>query len=188
MFARLSVFLYVCAVLWITTHYSTSVFLSESLFISPSLQLPIAASKRQHSCHCSHLSEIYPAWSFGAQEGHRRPAHSHRILPGAVAWQHWLIGLARLRKGLARAGGIRSLPLIISCVCSSESWGRGRKIKALLSCLRGGYYAHRGAGRDTAGFVWFLSLTSHAAHRSVMLQLPTVACDMTEPLKRDLRH
>lgn len=188
MFARLSVFLYVCAVLWITTHYSTSVFLSESLFISPSLQLPIAASKRQHSCHCSHLSEIYPAWSFGAQEGHRRPAHSHRILLGAVAWQHWLIGLARLRKGLARAGGIRSLPLIIFCVRSSESWGRGRKIKALLSCLRGGYYAHRGAGRDTAGFVWFLSLTSHTAHRSVMLQLPTVACDMIEPLERDFRN
>lgn len=52
------------------------------------------------------------------------------------------------------------------------------KIKALPSCLRGGYYAHGGAERDTAGFVWSHSLTSHNAQGGVLLQLLTVASDV----------
>lgn len=158
-------FFYVCVLFWIT-----SVFLN--------LSATVAASKRQHSWDWSHLSEIYPVWSLGAREGHRRPALSQRILLGLVAWQHWLIGLAGLRKGLARAEGIRSLPLIIFSLHSSESWGRSHKIKALPSCLREGYYAHRGEERDIAGFVWSLSPTSHTAHRGVMLQLLRVTSDV----------
>lgn len=41
-----------------------------------------------------------------------------------------------------------------------------------------GYYAHRGAGRDTLGFVWSLGLTSHTTHRGVMLRLLTVPGDV----------
>lgn len=129
--------------------------------ISRSLQLATAASKRHHSWDWSQLSEIYPAWSLGAQKGHRRSAHSQRILLGLVAWQHWLIGLAGLRKGLARAGGIRSFPLIISSLHSSESWGHGHKIKALPSCLREGYYAHRGAERGRLCVAAWSTIHSH---------------------------
>lgn len=41
--------IYLCECpLWITTHYSTSARLYESLFISPSLRLAISACRRQH--------------------------------------------------------------------------------------------------------------------------------------------
>lgn len=120
--------IYLCECpLWITTHYSTSARLYESLFISPSLRLAISACRRQHSWDWCHLSEIYPLWSFGTQESHWHPTHLQRILLGLVAWQHWLIGLAGLRKGLARAKGIRSLPLIILSLRSAESWGRSHE-------------------------------------------------------------
>ncbi len=135
---------------FMSVHFYESQCIAQPLFSCIHQHLPAtAASKRQHSWDWSHLSEIYPAWSLGAQEGHRRPAHSQHFLLGLVAWQRWLIGLARLRKGLAWAGGIRSLPLIIFSLHSSESRGHGRKIKALPSCLRGGVITHTGERRET---------------------------------------
>lgn len=91
----------------------------------PSTRVPFYASpcnlqacRRQLSWDRSHLSEIHPPRSFDTREGHRHTTHSQRILLGLVAWQRWLIGLAGLRKGLARAEGIRSLSLIILSLCA----------------------------------------------------------------------
>lgn len=106
----------VCTLPWITTLLS---------LLSPSTRVRFYASpcnfqacRRQLSWDRSHMSEIYPPWSFDTREGHRHTTHSQRILLGLVAWQRWLIGLAGLRKGLARAEGIRSLPLIILSLCA----------------------------------------------------------------------
>lgn len=89
---------------------------------SPCLQH--SACRRHRSFGWIRLREMHPLWCFVSREGHQHTTHSQRILPGLVAWQRQLIGLARLRKGLARAGGIRSLPLIILSLSSTENWGR----------------------------------------------------------------
>lgn len=142
------------------------------------LHLTIAASRKiLHSGDWSHLNETDPGWSLGAQEGHWCPAQLQNILLGLVSWQHWLIGLVGLRKGLAQDRGIRSLPLIIFSLCSSESWGHSHKIKALPSCLRGAYYTGGGDEGDVVGFVRLLSLASSTDHHGVMLQLLTVTRD-----------
>lgn len=150
------------------------------LSISPSLQLDIAAGKRQHSWDWSHLSEIYPGWSLGAQEGHRRPAQSQCILLGLVAWQHWLIGLAGLRKGLARAGGIRSLPLIIFPLHSSESWGHGHKKLKPCHHVWEGVITHTGEQRDAwqalcGCLLWHLIL--HITRRDAATTHGHMRCD-----------
>lgn len=107
------------------------------------------------------------------------PAHSQRILLGLgclVTLADWV---SRVKKGSGTGRRNQITPIDhLHCVRSSESRGRGHKIKALPSCLRGGYYAHKGAERDMASFVWLLGLTSHTAHHSMMLQLLTVASDV----------
>lgn len=77
------------------------------------------------------------------------PRNGTNALLGLVSWQHWLIVLAGWRRGLAQDGGIRSLPLIIFSLHSSESWGHSHKIKALPSCLRGVFYTQRSSARHS---------------------------------------
>lgn len=143
--------------LWITTHYSTT---AAPLFIGPSLHLTYAASRRRRSGDWSHVSEIRTFMqSSGAQEGRRHPAPSQHILLGLVSWQHWLIGLAGLRRGLAQNGGIGSLPLIIFSLRFSES--RGHTATKSKPCHRvcGRRALHRQGelGETNAGFVWLVS-------------------------------
>lgn len=171
---------YVCIfkepLLWITTHYSTA---AAPLLIGPSLHLTYAASRRRRSWDWSHVSEIRTFMqSSGALEGQRHPAPSQHILLGLVSWQHWLIGLAGLRWGLAENGGIRSLPLIIFSLRFSES--RGHTATKSKPCHRvcGRRVAQtRGAGRDKRRLC-LVGLTSHIAHYCVMLPLLTVTSDV----------
>lgn len=108
--------------------------------------------------------------SSGAQEGQRHPAPSQHILLGLVSWQHWLIGLAGLRRGLAQNGGIRSLPLIIFSLRFSES--RGHTATKSKPCGRR-VAQTMGARRDKRRLC-LVGLASHIAHYRVMLPLLTV--------------
>lgn len=91
----------------------------------PPCKLAAAACKRRHICDWSHRSEIYPGWSLGAQEGRWRPIQSHRILPGVVSQQHWLIGFSRVKKGSGT--GRRNRITTIDHLPARESRGHGHK-------------------------------------------------------------
>ncbi len=165
---------------FMSVHFYESQCIAQPLFSCIHQHLPAtAASKRQHSWDWSHLSEIYPAWSLGAQEGHRRPAHSHPHPPGTGCLATLADCVSRVKKGsgMGRRNQITPIDHLLSALLwELRPWPQNQS-PAIMS-EKGGYYAHRGAERDVAGFVWLLSLTSHTAHHGLMLRLLTVTSDV----------
>lgn len=148
------------AVLWISV-----ILCSPS--IRPSPQIAAAACKSRHICDWSHRIEIYPEWSLGAREGRWCPIQWQRILQGVVSQQHWLIGLAGLKRGLAQDGGIGSLPLIIFPL--REPGPQKSKLCHRVWDAGGG----RGDTRRA-----LCRLTSHAACHGVMPRALAVVSDV----------